>query len=150
MAINFRGVIRKLMPRAIASGILPTQYLSMCQLSYGKAYRKTDFLADWREFAGIEKKRNPLRAIIPTKRPTENTIQPTEYEQHKKFNYDYEIKGYDTILQKEVKTYITVASDDILTMEQALAEAQRLADKYKIDIEIASMIIDGITVRKGG
>ena len=150
MAINFRGVIRKLMPRAIASGILPTQYLAMCKLSYGKAYRKTDFLDDWREFAGIEKKRDPLQSIPKKLRPTENTIQRTEYTQQKKFNYEYKIKGYDTILQKDIEDFITVASDDILTMEEAIAEAERLADKYKVDIHISSMIIDGVTVRKGG
>jgi len=148
MAINYRGVIRKLMPRAIAMGILPTHYLSMCQASYGQAYSKTVFLSDWREFAGIEKKRDPLQSIPTKYRPPEAVVQRTEYEQRKKFNYEYKIKGYDLIQQKDVIDYITVASDNILSLREAEEEAQRLADKYKIEIEIAEMLINGITVWK--
>jgi len=136
------------MPRAIAMGMLPTNYLELCQVSYGKAYRKTDFLSDWREFTGKERKRDPLRAIPKKLRPTESTIERTEYEQKMKFNYEYKIDGYDNILQKDVEDFITVASDDIISMAEAEEEAQRLADQYKVDIDIAKMIINSVTVRK--
>jgi len=33
-------------------------------------------------------------------------------------------------------------------MDEAEAEAERLAEVYKLDIEIARMIIDGVTVSK--
>ncbi|GAH01792.1 unnamed protein product [marine sediment metagenome] len=147
MAISFRGPIRKLMPRAIKMGMLPTHYLKLCKEKYGKAYRRTDFLGDWREFAGIERKRDPLRAIPKKLRPTAATTQKTEYTQSKKFHYNYKIEGYDTILKKDTVEDITVASDDLISMEEAEAEAQRLADKYKVDIDIAKIIIDGVTVK---
>jgi len=71
-----------------------------------------------------------------------------DFQQTKKFYYNYKIEGYNIITQEETETAITVASDDILTMEEAEAEAERLADYYKLDIEIARMIIDGVTVSK--
>jgi len=143
-----RGIARRFIPEMLRLGLTSAAGLRMLQ-GQGLGYRKTNFLSDWRQFAGTEMKRDPLRAIPKKYRPTENTIQRTDYEQQKKFNYDYKIKGYDTILQKDIEDYITVASDDILTMEEALEEAQRLADKYKVDIQISFIMIEGVTVRRG-
>jgi len=90
----------------------------------------------------------PFETIPKKFRPTEATIQRVDIKQTRKFYYNYKLEGYDIITQEQTETFITVASDDILTMEEAEAEAERLCDVYKIDIEIARMIIDGVTVSK--
>lgn len=141
-----RGLARRFIPEMLQMGMTTTAGLNLLR-SEGMGYRRTDFLSDWREAAGTERKRDPLRAIPKSYRPTESTIQRTDYEQVHKFNYDYKIEGYDIITGEDTETFITVASDDILTMAEAEAEAERLVDKYKLDIEIAKMIIDGVTVR---
>jgi len=89
-----------------------------------------------------------VRAIPKNYNPTEATIQRTEFEQRAKFNYDFDVEGYDLIQQKNVVTHLTVASESIVTMQQAQDEAERLAAIYKVDIDIARIIISGITVRK--
>lgn len=142
-----RGLARRFIPEMLRLGMTTTAGLSLLR-GEGMGYRRTDFLADWRQFAGIERKRDPLRAIPKKYRPTADTIERTDYTQRKKFNYNYKVEGYDIITQKDTESWITVASDDILTMAEAEEEAQRLADKYKLDIEIAKMIIDGVTVSK--
>lgn len=142
-----RWLARQVIPDMIKMGLTRAAGLRVLQ-GEGVGVRKTDFLADWREKEGVERKRDPLRAIPKSLRPTEATIERTEYTQRKKFNYNYKITGYDVITQKEVETWVTVASDDILSMEQAELTAERLSHKYKIDIEIAEMIIDGVTVSK--
>ena len=148
MAITaVRGIARRFIPAMLKQGLSQAAGLRMLQ-GQALGYRKTDFLKDWRQFAGTERKRDPLQSIPKKLRPTESTIERAEYEQSKKFHYVYDVKGYDTVLQKDVTDTITVASDDIISMEEALEEAQRLADKYKIDIEIAEIIINGVTVRK--
>ena len=144
-----QGVARRFIPEMLRMGMTSAAGLRMLQ-GQGLGYRKTNFLADWREFAGTERKRDPLRAIPKKYRPTENTIQRTEFEQKKKFHYNYKIEGYDMIVQADTEEWVTVASDDLMSMEEAEEEAKRLADQYKIDIEIANMMIDGVTVRKGG
>lgn len=146
--IAVQGIARRFIPAMIKQGLSQAAGLRMLQ-GQGLGYRKTDFLKDWRQFAGTEMKRDPLRAIPKKYRPTEATIQRAEYEQSKKFHYVYDVEGYDTVLQKDVTDTITVASDDIISMEEAQAEAERLADKYKIDIDVAKIIISGVTVRMG-
>jgi len=143
-----QGIARRFIPEMLHMGMSASAGLRMLQ-GQGLGYRRTSFLTDWREFEGVERKRDPLRAIPKKYRPTEATIQRTEFEQSKKFNYTYEITGYDTIQQKDITDYITVASDDIVSMAEAEEEAQRLADQYKVDIEIAKIMISGVTVRKG-
>ena len=148
MALStMRGLSRRFIPEMLKAGMSATAGLKLLR-SEGMGYRRTDFLADFRDFTGLAMKRDPLRAIPKKFRPTEATIQRTEYEQTKKFYYNYKLEGYDIITQEQTETFITVASDDILTMEEAEAEAERLCDVYKIDIEIARMIIDGVTVSK--
>jgi len=104
-------------------------------------------LADWREFSGTERKRDPLRSIPKKYRPTEATIQRTEFEQRAKFNYNFDVEGYDEILKQDVIEHITVASEEILTMQEAEEEAQRLADQYKVDIDVARIMRNSVTVR---
>lgn len=145
--VNYRGLARRFIPEMLRLGMSAGAGLNLLRAE-GMGYRRTDFLADFREFAGTERKRDPLRAIPKKYRPTEATIERTDFEQRKKFHYNYKIEGYDIITQQDTETFITVASDDILTMEEAEREAERLADKYKLDIEIAKMIIDGVTVSK--
>lgn len=145
--LAMRGLARRFIPEMLRLGMTTTAGLSLLRTE-GMGYRRTDFLSDWREFSGLARKRDPLRAIPKKYRPTEATIERTDFEQIKKFNYNYKIEGYDVITQKDTESWITVASDTIMTMEEAEAEAERLADKYKLDIEIARMIIDGVTVRK--
>ena len=142
-----RALARQFIPEMIKRGLTTGGGFKELGLG-GITYRRTDFLSDWRSFAGVAMKRDPLRAIPRKYRPTEATIQRVEYKQTRKFYYNYKIEGYDLITQEQTETFITVASDDILTMEEAEAEAERLTDVYKIDIEIARMIIDGITVSK--
>ena len=144
---SMRGLARRFIPEMLRLGMSATAGLNLLRVE-GMGYRRTDFLRDFREFAGTERKRDPLRAIPKKYRPTEATIERTDFEQVKKFHYNYKVEGYDLITQEDTETFITVASDDILTMEEAEREAERLADKYKLDIEIAKMIIDGVTVSK--
>ena len=144
---SMRGLARRFIPEMLRLGMTTTAGLNLLRVE-GMGYRRTDFLSDWREFGGLERKRDPLRAIPKKLRPTEATIERTDFSQVKKFHYNYKIEGYDLITQEDTETFITVASDDIMTMEEAEREAERLADKYKLDIDIAKMIIDGVTVSK--
>jgi len=148
MAISkMRGLSRRFIPEMLKAGMSATAGLKLLR-SEGMGYRKTDFLADFRDFSGLAMKRDPLRAIPKKYRPTEATIQRTDIKQTKKFYYNYKVEGIDLYTGKPADDWITVASDNILTMEEAEAEAERLTEVYKIDIQIARMIIDGVTVSK--
>lgn len=146
MAISsMRGIARRFIPDMLRMGMTATAGLSMLR-DQGIGYRRTDFLADFRDLAGVAMKRDPLRAIPKKYRPTEATIQRVNVKQLKKFHYSYKVEGFNMITQEDTETWITVASDTILTMQEAEEEAERLSDVYKLDIQIARMIIDGVTV----
>jgi len=144
---SMRGLARQFIPEMLRIGMSATAGLNLLR-EEGMGYRRTDFLSDFRDFAGVAMKRDPLRAIPKKYRPTEATIQRVDIKQTKKFYYSYKVEGYNIITQQDTESWITVASDDILTMDEAEAEAERLAEVYKLDIEIARMIIDGVTVSK--
>jgi len=144
---KMRALSRRFIPEMLKIGMSATAGYNLLY-DEGMGYRKTDFLADFRDFSGLAMKRDPLRAIPKKYRPTEATIQRVDIKQTKKFYYGYKVEGYDIITKEQTETFITVASDNILTMEEAEAEAERLCDVYKIDIQIARMIIDGVTVSK--
>jgi len=148
MVTKWRGLIRVFIPEALKAGLTRVEFQGMVQKELGTFYRRTDFLRDWRDFSGLSMKCDPLRAIPKKYRPTEATIQRVDVLQRKKFYYNYEIEGYDTILQQDAKTWLTVASDDILTMEEAEKLAEEAAKEYKLDIDIARMIIGSVTVSK--
>ena len=141
-----QGIARRFIPAMLKQGLSASAGLRMLQ-DQGLGYRKTRFLADWREFSGTERKRDPLRSIPKKYRPTEATIQRTEFEQRAKFNYNFDVEGYDEILKQDVIEHITVASEEILTMQEAEDEAQRLADQYKVDIDVARIMRNSVTVR---
>ena len=144
---KMRALSRRFIPEMLKIGMSATAGYNLLY-DEGMGYRKTDFLADFRDFSGLAMKRDPLRAIPKKYRPTEATIQRVDIKQTRKFYYGYKVEGYDIITKEQTETFITVASDNILTMEEAEAEAERLCDVYKIDIQIARMIIDGVTVSK--
>lgn len=145
MAISIRYWARLFMPQALAQGLNVTQYLDLTRKTYGVAYRRTDFLKDWREMEGRAEKRDPLRSIPKKHRPTPKTITPSEYKQIGLYVYRYEGTGWDEILKKEVPVYMNIASDDLLTMAEAEVEARRRMEKYKPEVGVKEIRIASIT-----
>ena len=145
--IAMRSIARRFIPEMLRMGWTTTKGLALLR-SEGMGYRRTDFLADWREFSGREKKRDPLKAIAPWHRVTDRTITITEGVQRKKYNWNYKVTGYDTFLEKEVTLGYTVAEDTVLTMEQALEQAGLSWLKYKEEIIDPEFEIESVTQRK--
>ena len=145
---SMRGLARRFIPEILQKGMNQAAGLRFLQ-GKGLGYRKTDFLKDFREFAGREMKRDPLKAIPKKYKPTWDTIEMSEYRQAAKLHYSYKITGFDQFKQANVEDWVTVATDDALTMEQAMAEAQRLLEKYKSELVVDGIKIDSVTSNIG-
>ncbi len=145
---SMRGLARRFIPEMLQKGMSASGGLSFLQ-GKGLGYRKTDFLRDFREMAGREMKRDPLQAIPKKYKPTWDTIEMSEYTQAAKLHYSYKITGYDKFKQANVEDWVTVATDDVLTIEEALAEAQRLLEKYKSELVVDRIKIDSVTSNIG-
>lgn len=146
--INRRGVARRFIPEMLRMGWATPRIGDFLKLA-GISYRRTSFLDDIREFAGRERKRDPLQAIPKKYKPTWDTIELSEYRQVAKFNYNYKITGFDQFKQANVEDWITVASDDLLSMEEAAAEAKNLLEKYKSELVVERMSRDSVTTNIG-
>jgi len=145
---SMRGLARRFIPEMLQKGMSAGGGLRFLQ-GKGLGYRKTDFLRDFREMSGREMKRDPLKAIPKKFKPTWDTIEMAEYRQTAKLHYSYKITGYDKFKQANVEDWLTVASDDVLTMEQALKEAQALLEKYKSELVVERITIDSVTSNIG-
>ena len=83
-----RWIARQVIPDMLKMGLTRAAGMRVLQ-GEGVGVRKQDFLDDWREKAGLELKRDPLRSIPPKGKPTERTVERTTAVQRKKFNYNY-------------------------------------------------------------
>lgn len=145
---SFRGLARRFIPEMIQKGMSAGGGLRFLQ-GKGLGYRKTDFLRDFREMTGREMKRDPLQSIPKKYKPTWDTIEMSEYRQAAKLHYSYKITGYDRFKQANVEDWVTVASDDVLDMQEAMKEAQRLLEKYKSELVVDRIKIDSVTSNIG-
>ena len=146
--IKMRGIARRFIPEMLQMGWTTTAGLKYLQ-GQGLGYRRTDFLADWREYEGRERKRDPLKAIRKGFRPTWDTIEEAQYIQRAKFNYTFKVSGFDVVQQKDVEEWITVASEELIAMEEAEEEAERLTEKYKTELKVDKIERDAVTARVG-
>jgi len=145
---SMRGLARRFIPDMLQKGWTAGYSLNFLK-GKGIGYRRQDFLRDFREFAGREIKRDPLQAIPKKYKPSWNTIEQSTYRQTAKLHYSYKITAFDAFKNANVETWLTVATDDVLTMEQALAEAKRLIEKYKSELTIEAINIDSVTSNIG-
>lgn len=144
---SMRGLARRFIPEMLQKGMSAGGGLTFLR-GMNMGYRRTDFLKDFREFAGREMKRDPLKAIPKKFRPDVNTIQESEYKQRAKFNYNYKIEGHDVFTGKDVDEWVTVASEVRISMDEAMSEAERLLEKYKSEIKVKGLTIDAVTSKK--
>jgi hypothetical protein len=142
-----RMAIRLAMPRAIAEGMNTVSFEKLMRGYYPKLYRRTNYLADWREFEGRERKRDPLKSIPKKLRPTWDTMEVSEGLQRGRFNYHFTIKGYDPILGEDIEQGMTVSSDIIVNMEEAERVAREQMEKYEGEVEISVIERESVTYR---
>jgi len=145
---SMRGIARRFIPDMLQKGWTTGGGLSYLKKK-GLGYRKQDFLADWRQFSGQERKRDPLKSVPKKYKPTWSTIQMSETMQAAKLHYSYRIEGFDTFTGKPTTEWITVATDQVLTMQQAEEEAKRLLERYKSELVIKTIGIDSVTSNIG-
>ena len=143
-----RYIARAMMPGALKAGLTTVSFEKLMRSQMPKFYRRTTFLADWREFSGRERKRDPLQAIPKKFRPTARTMQEAAYNQKGKYNYSFKIEGWDEIEGKDVETYFTVASDTVLTIEQAEEIADRYREEYAPEVQVRRISLDAVTRRR--
>lgn len=143
-----RAISRAMMPGALKLGLTTVSFEKLLRSQLPTLYRRTTFLADWREFAGRERKRPGLQSVPKKYRPTAATMQEAAYNQVSKYHYSFKIEGWDEIEGKEVETYFTVATDTVLSIDQAEEIADSYREEYAAEIKVRRTSIDAVTRRR--
>lgn len=143
---GLRGIVRGHMARAIGLGMNTVAFEGLIRGEYGQLYRRKTFLADWREMAGRERKRDPLKSVRKGLYATAETIQYSGFPQKDKFYYGYKVLGWDAITGKITEQPLIVSSKDRLTEGEADDEALRLQHKYFPEITAATFVRDYVSV----
>jgi len=147
MAIDIRYWARLAMPRAVAEGISRNRFIGMIKETYGKAYRRQDILKDWSEISGVPEKTDRLKYIRKGYKPTAASITQTVGAQKQLYVYHYEVTGFDRIQQMNIKSGMAVASQNLLSMDEALELAMANIDWYDPEIDISNVDIVKVTQR---
>ncbi len=109
------------MPSAMARGLTPTKFLSQLKLK-GLGYRKQRFLADWRNVAGMEKRKDALKFVRRDRRPPMAAIADVDWNMSQE--YMYKVRAWVRTAPGEPlkERLVNIPSDDPMTPEEVEAE----------------------------
>ena len=123
------------MPKAIASGLTPTAFLRKIQFTTG-GYQKQRFLADWRNVAGTEKRKDAFKFIRRDRRAPMAAIADVDWDMSEE--YMYKVRAWVRTAPGEPLTerFVNIPSDRPLSPEQAEQEVfDRWDEKWKYEDE---------------
>ena len=129
LAKMLRRMVKLKMPGAIASGISANQFLrDMTKLGYKR--RRTEFLAEWREAAGIKVKRDRLKYCRRDRRPPVSAMIDVEWVMEQEYMYKLRIFTREAEGAPLVESFVNIRRDYPLTpAEQEAAVFQLWEDR---------------------
>jgi len=119
------------MPQAIASGMSATAFLRKIQFTTG-GYQKSRFLADWRNVAGTEKRKNAFKFVRRDRRPPMSALADVDWDLSE--DYMYKVRAFVRVTPGEPLTerFVNVPSDKPLSLEEIEQEVfERWDEKWK-------------------
>ena len=140
-----RGIARNYLPGMISLGYSGTEALTILQ-DNKIGYKNQDFQADWREFTGLEKKKDTFKYIRHDLKPDVGSFTPTSDNLSREYSYIFEIKGKDSITGEPRETAWQVSTDDLLSLNDAMdaAEGYMLDPEYGENIEDYDIKVVGV------
>jgi hypothetical protein len=140
-----RGISRTYISGLIGQRMSATGALNMLK-SLGLGYRKTDFLADWREMKGLEAKADRIKYIPKKLKPTPATITTTSESLSKEYSYIYKVKGRDSITGADKEVDWRYATDDLLSIEEAeeLIKESIEIPEYETEVKDYTVSVVGV------
>jgi hypothetical protein len=140
--LNFTGSARSLarsfIPKFIKAGWSRNFSLNWLK-ERGHGVRKTNFLKDWAQIAGLAQKKDRFKYIPKSKKPDQGTITPSDDKQMNFYKLTYESEVEDVLTGNREKITFSLGLDELPTM----GEADLMADV------IAGNIIQSDSPKKG-
>lgn len=109
------------MPAAIAKGMTASKFLQGLKITTG-GYRRQRFLADWRNVAGTEKRKNALMFVRRDRRPPMTAIADVDWEMSQEYMYKVRVFVRTSPGEPLTERFVNIPSDRALTPEEVEAE----------------------------
>lgn len=116
-----RSLTRAAIPRMFRAGMSANAAAEFMRGQVGSLYRRTEFLADWREITGVEKIKESFKYIPKKYRLSFGLTVPRATPMATNFQYLYRIVGFDP--EAKAMTYRWVSMLDDVRMAPERAEA---------------------------
>jgi len=126
MAIT-RAAMRLLIPNYIRGGMSAARFIRDMKSQYGKAYRKTNVLADFRYFSGVEAATDRMKYVRKDRLPSDGVFAPGTPKAGAKFEYRVKLSGYHPDTGEAFESYVTALGDDRLSPQDI---EEMMIDKY--------------------
>ena len=120
-ATVIRSLGRSLIPTLLRRGFSARRYRRFLIREFGKSYRWGTVLADFREFRGMLRFENAVRALKPTTKPSRSIMTPAAYKRERRYRgigeavYQHRDTG-------EFKTKIISMYDEHFESKQAFTD----------------------------
>lgn len=135
----YRTIVRDFIPEFYKAGLSANRTIELLRDVAGRAYRRTDFLADWRERVLTEEKKDTWKYVRYDYKITEKTAIPTSRPLSTKYQYIVEHE----FLTKEgtvESTKSSVWSDEPLSKKEILERATLSTEKYGVEVEAVRVL----------
>ena len=136
----FQGMARTYIPTLLKKGFSASKSLRWLKRQ-GLGYRKTNFLADWREFTGRAKKADVTKYIPKKYKPTAATLSGTSENLARQYSYVYQVKGRDSLTGDPKTQNWRYSTDNLTSMEDVEAIIEEDIKKVEYEVRITDITL---------
>lgn len=143
-----RGLARNYLGGFLTQGYSANQTLRTLQ-DLGVGYRRTDFLADWREVAGKEAQKDVYKYLRKDLKPSVTSLVSTSESLSGEYAYFFKVKGIDRMTGESVEKDWRVSTDSLITREEAESDVEQLQEYIteNTGIDYQSVTLTNVTKR---
>lgn len=144
-----RGLARTFLPMLVDARLSATKALGFLQ-EQNLGYRKTDFLEDWREVTGFEKKKETFKYIRKEYKPDVKTLTPTAENLSQEYSYIAKVGAQSKITGEIEYHEWRYATDKLISVaeaEEAITEETEEPYVAELEWEHISVEITGCKKR---
>ena len=119
--------------------------------SVGLGYRRTDMLADIRTYKGVERARDPLRAVPRKFLPSDNLINQTELNLRRRYRVTYHVDYMDPETGFTETKYSSLSTSHLRSIEEMEDRMRDVIEDEEgpTNLQVVSIQIDSIMQRSG-
>lgn len=123
---NIRGIAQPFIRKAVSLGMSANQAYDSIRSELGTLYRRSDFLADFRQAADLKQEMSGIRNINRTSVPTERLFKTILPAWEEKYEYRLRVTGTDQLTGQSTTKYVSYRSNDRLSRNELTSRVRSI------------------------